>query len=103
MDFRKSFSKPFKKLKNKLPGGNRKQDRGFESEDANKGREANAKGSEFGQESSYPRSEVGVGGAVEGEFSAEGSNVDGKKATLIDDDPPTSTPSISYIGEPDGM
>ena len=33
----------------------------------------------------------------------EESNVDGKKDAPVGIDPPTSTPSISHSGEPDGM
>ena len=103
MDFRKSFSKPFKKLKSKLPGGNPKRDGGSGSEGGSKGRRDNLEGSEVSQRSSYLRSEVSIGDVVEGGPSAEGSNIDSKKVTLVDVDPPTSVPSISHIGEPDGM
>ena len=102
MDFRKSLSKPFKKLKGKLPGGSRKRDGRSGSKDRRKGGEADVKGGEVSQRNSYLRSGFSVEGAVGGGPSGEGSNVDGKKVTLIDADPPTSTPSISHIGEPDG-
>ena len=97
MNFRKSFSKPFKKLKDKLPGGSRKEDG---SEDGRKGSEAGLKGDKVSQRNPYLRSEVSVEGTVQ---SAEGSNVGGKKDDLVDADPPTSTPPISHIEEPDGM
>ena len=108
MDFRKSFSKPFKKLKDKLPGGSRKRDGRSESEDSRKGSEvevkgAEVKGAEVIQRNSFLHSEVSVEGVVESGPSQEESNVDGKKGALNDVDPPTSAPSISHIREPDGM
>ena len=109
MDFRKSFSRPFKKLKDKLPGGSRKRDDGGSvgedeqtgSRDSRKGRVAEVEGSEAGQKGSSPHSEVRAEGVVEGGPGQEGSNVDGKKVTLVDVDPPKSASSIPHIGEPD--
>jgi len=104
MDFRKSFSKSFKKLKGKLPGGSRKRDGRSGSEDSRKGREVDdVEGGEASQRNSYLSSEVSVVGAVESGPSREGINMDGKKPTLVDANPPTSAPLISHIGEPDGM
>jgi len=104
MDFRKSFSKPFKKLKGKLPGGSRKLDGRSGSEDSRSGRELDdVEGGKASHRSSYLRSEVNVVGAVESGPSREGINIDGKKATLVDANPPTSAPLILHIGEADGM
>ena len=103
MNFRKSFSKPFKKLKDKFPGGSRKRDGRSGSEDGRKGREADVEGSEASQRNSYLPSEIDVGGAVDSGPSREESNVEGKKATLVDADPPVATSSIPHIGEPEGM
>jgi len=103
MDFRKSFSKPFKKLKDKLPGGSSKRDGRSGSKGSRKGRAANINGSKASQRNSYLNPEVGVEGVVEGGPSREGSNTDGKKVPLVDADPIISTPSILHIGEPDGM
>ena len=103
MDFGKSFSKPFKKLKDKLPGGRRKRDGRSGGEDDGKGKEVNVKGGEVSQKNSYLRSEVSVESAVGGGPSGEGSNVDGNKVAFVDVNPLTSIPLISHIGEPDGM
>ena len=103
MDFRKSFSKPLKKLKDKLPGGSRKHDGRSESEDSRKGREVDVKGGEVTQRNSYIPSEASVKDAAESGPGREGTNADGKNVALIDVDPPTSAPSISRIGKPDSM
>jgi len=100
MDFRKSFSKPFKKLKGKLPGGNRKRDGRSGGESDRKGREAEIEGGEVSQRNSYPHSEVDIEGAVGGVHNQEGSDVGGGKAARVDV-PPVSLPSISRSGEPD--
>jgi len=101
MDFRKTFSKPFKKLKDKLPGGDSKRDGRSWSKDGS--RAANDEGSEVGQKNSHPHLGVVIGGAVESGPSREGNNIDGKKVALINVNPPTPIPSISHIGEPDSM
>ena len=110
MSFRRSFSKPFKKLKGKLRGGSSERDgrSGSEdsrrgSEDSRKGRKADIKGGVIGQRNPYLHSEVSVEGAAGGGPSGEGSGVNRKKVALIDTDPHTSTPSILHIGKPDGM
>jgi len=72
------------------------------SEDSRRGREIDAKEGEAHQRKPFLHSEVGVEDVVEGRLGREEGNVDGKKA-LVDADHPTSTPSISHIGEPDGM
>ena len=102
MDFRKTFSKPFKKLKDKLPGGSRKRDGRSESEDSRKGRDVDVEGGKVSQRNSYLHSEVSVEGAVESRPGQEVANVDAKKAAPVDAVPPTSAPSISHIGEPGG-
>jgi len=105
MDFRTTFSKPLKRLKDKLPGGSRKHDGGSESEDSRKGRWSDFKGGEASQSNLYQHSEVSVEGAVESGPSREGSSVGGEKTALqaVDLDPSTSAPSILHIGEPDSM
>ena len=103
MDFRKSFSKPFKKLKDKLPGGSRKRDGRSGSEDGRNRREADVEGSEARQRNSHLHSEVDVGGAVNSGPSREESNVDGKKPALVDANPLAATSSIPHIGEPESM
>ena len=95
--------KPFKKLKDKLSGGNRKRGGRSESEETRKRSEVEVKGDEANQRNSFLHSEVGVEGVVESGPSREESNVDGKKAARDDVDPPTPAPLISNIGEPDGM
>jgi len=103
MDFRKSFSKPFKKLKDGFPRGSRKRDGRSESEDSRKGSKVDVTGGEAGQRNLDLHPEVTVLGAVESGPSREGTNVDGKKTALVDADPPIPAPAIPYIGEPDGM
>jgi len=105
MDFRKSFSKPFKRLKDKLPGGSRKRDGRSESEDSRKGSAVDVEGGKASQSDSYLHPEVSIEGAVEGGPNRQGSSVGGRKAALqvVDVNPSSSAPSISHIGEPDGM
>jgi len=102
MDFRKSFSKPFKKLKDGFPRGSRKRDGRSEGGDSRKGSKVDVIGGEASQSNSDLHPEVTVG-TVESGPSREGTNVDGKKTALVDADPPTPAPAISHIGEPDGM
>jgi len=97
MDLQKSFSKPFKKLKGKLPGGRRKHDGRFGNEDSRKGGEVDVEGSKGNL-----HSEVGIEDVVEGGPSRDGGNLDWKAAAPVDD-PPTSTPSISQSGKPNSM
>ena len=87
MDFRKSFSKLFKKLKGKFPGGNRKRD----------GRS----GDEASRKNTHLHSEVDIKGAVGGGHGQEGVDADGGGATQVDE-PPTSALSISWHGKHDG-
>jgi len=102
MDLRKSFLKPFRKLKDKLPGDRRKRD-GLRSGDGNdEGGETDVGGSQASQRNSFVDSEVDVRSAVERGPSREGNKVDGKEAAPVDD-PPTSTPSISRSGKPGSM
>jgi len=105
MDFRKTFSKPFKRLKDKLPGGSSKRDGRSESKDSRKGRAVDVEGGEASQRDSYLHPEVSIKGAVEGGPNREWSGVGGRKAALqvVDVNPSSSVPSISHIGEPDGM
>ena len=103
MDFRKSFSKPFKRLKDKLPGGSRKRDGRFGSEDGRSRREADVEGSEASQRNSHLHSEVDVGGAVDSGPSRDESNGSGGKPALVDTDPLAATSSIPHIGEPESM
>ena len=101
MDLRNTFSKPFKKLRDKFPGGRRKRDGRSGSEDSRKQGQADVSGGEASQRSSYLHPEVSVKAAVESGPSGEGGNIGGKGAALIEVDPPTSTPSISNVEEPD--
>ena len=103
MDLRKSFSKPFKKLKGKLLEDRRKRDGRSGSEDGREGKEADIKRDEVNRRGSYLRSDVSIEGVVGSGPSGEGSNVGGREVALIDVDPPTSTPSISHIGGPGSM
>ena len=111
MDFRKSLSRPFKKLKDKLPGGSRKRDErsGAEdgrsgSRDGRKGRAADVEGSGASQRDPSLHPEVLIEGMVESSGpSQEESNVDGKRATLANVDSPKSPSSIPPIREPDGV
>jgi hypothetical protein len=99
MDFRKSFSKPFKKLKHRLAeGSSRKRDVRSGSENDREGGEVGVEGSEASQRNSRLHSEVGD--MVESGPRREGDDVEGKKVGRVD--PPTSTPSISvsHSGKP---
>ena len=102
MDFRKTLSKPFKKLKVRLPGGRHKRDGRSGDGNDGKGGEADVEGSEASQRNSYLQSEVDVGGAVESGPSQEGNDADRKEVAPASD-PPVSTPSISaQSGNPNG-
>ena len=106
MDLRESFSKPFKKLRNDLPGGARKRDgRRSGSKDTREGRGVDFTEGEASQSNSYLHPEVSVEGAAESEPTQERSTVDGKTAPpqVVDVDPLAATPLISHIGEPDSM
>lgn len=101
MDLRKSFLKPFKKLKDKLPGDRHKRDGRSGGGNDRKGGEADIEGS--GSRSGlYLHSELGFESAVESEPGQGGSNVDGAEAALVND-PATSTRLISWIRKPDSM
>ena len=101
MDLRKSFLKPFKKLKSKLPGDRRKRDGRSGGGNDGKGVETDVEGSEASQRNSFVDSEVDVRSAVESGPSRKGNNVDGKDAGPVDD-PPISAPSILQSGKPGG-
>jgi len=101
MDFRKSFSKPFKKLKDKLLRGSHKRDGRSGGEDSRRGSEVDVKEGEASHRNTFLHSEVSIKGAAKSGPSREESDVNGKKAALINADPPTSAPSI--IGEPNSM
>ena len=103
MDFRKPFSKPFKKLKDKLLRGNRKRDGRSGGEDGRMGRGSSIEASEASQQHSHLHSGADAEGAVESGPSRAGINADGKKPVLVNVNPPTSTPLISNIKELDGM
>jgi len=102
MDLRKVFLKPLKRLKSKLPDGRRKRDGGSGSERDRKGGETDDGGSEASQSNSFLHSEVDARSTVESGPSQERNNVDRNEAGPVDG-PPTSTPSISQGGKPDGM
>lgn len=97
MDFRKPFSRPFKKLKDKLRGGGRKHD-------GRSGSEVDVERGEASKRNSSSHPEARAEGTGAGRHSQEGTNVYGKKAApqVVHVDPHRSTPSISQIGEPDG-
>ena len=101
MDFRKSISKPFKKLKDKLPGSSHKRDGRSRSKDGGKRREADIKGGEVSRRNSYPRSGASVDGTMEGGPGTEGSDGGGGNVVLVNVNPPTSAPSVLHIWEPD--
>ena len=105
MDHPKSFSKRFKKLKDKFRGGSRKHDGGSGSEDSRKATGVDVTDGDASQSSLNLHSELSVEGAVKSGPNQEGSNVGGKKAAFraVDPDPTESAPSISRIGEPDSM
>jgi hypothetical protein len=92
MDLRKSFSKPFKKARQKLAEVGRKRDRKSGSESNRGGREPGVGGSEASQRSS--RLYLEAEDVVESGPSREGNDVGGDEAGLVD--PPTSAPSISH-------
>ena len=97
MDFRKSFSKPFKKLKNRLTEGNRKPDGKSGREDNREGRETDVGGSEASQMNSRLHSEVEA--VVESRPGLE-ENSDGIKGKEVDQvDTSTSPPPIAHGGE----
>jgi len=97
MDLRKSFLKPLKKLKDKLPGDHRKRyGRSRSGSDGNEG-ETDVEGSEASRRNSFLRSEVGVESVVESGPSQEGNDIGGKEGVPVDD-PRTSTSSISRSG-----
>jgi len=100
MDFQKSFLKPFKKLKGKLPGSRRGKGGRSGSEDNRKGGEVDIEGSETSRGSLYLRPEVGIEDSVEGGPSQDGGNVDRREAAPVND-PQTSLPLISQSGKPD--
>ena len=102
MDFRKTLLKPFKKLKGRLPGRRHKRDGRSGDGSDGKGGETDVEGSGASQMSSYLQSEVDVGGAVESGPGQEGNDADRKEVAPVAD-PPTSTPSISQSGNPNGM
>ena len=104
MDLRKSFSKPFKRLKDKLRGESRKRDGRSGSEDSRSGRGSDGVERSGGsQRNSHLHSEVDVGGAVDSGPSREESNVDGENPALVDANPLAATSSIPHIGEPGSM
>ena len=102
MDSGNPFSKGFKKLKDKLSGDRRKRDGRSGRGNDGKGGEIEVGGSKVGQTSSFPHSDVGIGGAVGSGPSREGNDADGKGAAPVDD-PLASTPSISQSGKADGV
>ena len=97
MDFQKSLSKPFKKLKHRLTKGNRKRDGGSGREDDLKGRATDVERSEASQMNSRLHSEVED--VVESQPGREenSDDVKGKEVGWVDSS--TSPPSISHAGE----
>ena len=93
MDFRKTLSKPLKKLKDKLPGGHRRRDGRSGSENDGKGGGFDVKGSQVSKQNQYLQSEVDVGGTLKSGQSQEASDTNWKEAAPVGDTP-TSTASI---------
>ena len=100
MDFRKTFSKPLKKLKHRLTEGNRKPDGRSGREDNGEGRETDVEVTEASQMSSRLHSEVED--MMESRRGREetSNDVKGKKFGRVDS--LTSPPSISQGGESGG-
>ncbi|KAF9646201.1 hypothetical protein BDM02DRAFT_3189069 [Thelephora ganbajun] len=98
MDSPNVFLKPFKKLKNRLKGKNRRRD--GRSETTREERETDVEESGASQRGSHLDSEVES--AVESGPNREGNDVGGKKSDQVN--PPTSTPSIPHSDskKPDG-
>jgi hypothetical protein len=98
MDLRKSFLKPFKKVKQKFTGGRDKSAGRSGNENDVEGRETDVEGSEAGQKDNplHPGVED-----VESGPSRERDDVGGREVGQVD--PPTFTPSISHGGEPNSM
>lgn len=101
MDFRKSLSKPFKKLKHRLAEGSRKRDGRSGSENDRDGRETNVEGSEAGQTNSRLHSEVED--VVDSGLNQEGGSKDVKEKKVGQVGSSASTPPISPGVEPEGM
>ena len=102
MDLRKSFSKPFKKLKQRLTEGSRKRDGRSGRENNKEGTpESDAEGSEASRRNSRLQSDVED--VVEGGPSREGNpgDIKGKKVDRVDSS--TSPPSASHGGESESM
>ena len=102
MDLRKSFLKPFKRLKDKLPGDRRR--RGGRSGERNDGEggETDIETSEASQRNSYLDPEVDIGVVVESGPSREGNHVDGEEVAPVDDPPTSTAPLILRSGKPGG-
>jgi hypothetical protein len=96
---RRSFLKPFEKVKQKLAGVVRKRNRKSGSEDGREGREPDVGGTEVNQRNSCLHSDAE--GVVEGGPGREGNDVDKEEVGQID--PLTSTPSILHSGQPNSM
>lgn len=102
MDLGKSFSRRFKKVKNRLTGGNRKRSERSGSKDGREQRSprgSDVEGSEASRRNSHQRSEVED--AAKSGSNRKGDDVDGKKVGRVD--PPTSTSSTQRGGESDSM
>lgn len=102
MDFHKSISRPFKRLRNRLTGGNRKRSErsgGRNDREQRSPRGSDVEGSEASRRNSHQLSEVED--AAQSGSSRKGDDVDGKKVGRVD--PPTSTSSTQRGGESDSM
>ena len=97
MDLRKSFSKPFKKLKHRLMEGNRRPDGRPGREDNREGREADVEGSEVSQMNSRLHSEVEDVVESRPGWEETSNDVKGKNVERVDSS--SSPPSISQGGE----
>ena len=98
MGLRKSFLKPFEKVKQKLTDGRHEGDGRPRGENDQEG-EAHVGGSEASRRN--PRLHFEVEDVMEIGPSREGNGVDREKVGQVD--PPSSMPSISRGGEPNSM
>jgi hypothetical protein len=99
MGLRKSFLKPFEKVKQTLTGGRRKVDERSGGENDQEGGKAQVGGGEASQRNSHLHSEVED--VMEMRPSRGGNDVDREKVGQVDS--PSSIPSISHGREPDSM
>ena len=96
MDFRKSFSKPFKKLKHRLTEGNRRPDGRSRRDDNKEGRGTNVEGGEADRRNSGLHSEVESVVESRPDREENSNDVGGKDVERVNSS--TSSPSIPHGG-----